>query len=91
MVDWQLTATTLVCDAIAEEVTILVYPDWTVRCTGLEKYKDNRQANLELLKRGLPMHKILECKGIDCPNVIEYKLKLEQEEIHRVSHTGEKK
>jgi hypothetical protein len=91
MVDWQITATTLVCNAIAEEVTVLVYPDWTVRCTGLEEYTKNRRASLELLKRSLTLKKTLECKGLDCPTIVEYKLKLEDEERQQKSHTGEKK
>jgi hypothetical protein len=89
MVDWQITATTFVCNAIAEEVTLLIYPDWKVRCTGLEKYTKNRKSELELLKRGLNLRKILECKGIDCPSIIEYKLKLQDEEMRRASRTGE--
>lgn len=91
MVDWQITATTLVCNAVAEEVTILVYPDWTVRCTGFEKYTKNRNASLELLKRSLTLKRTLDCKGLDCPSIIEYKLKLEDEERRRASPTGEKK
>lgn len=91
MVDWQITATTFVCNAIAEEVTILVYPDWKVRCTGLEKYKKNRDAELELLKRSLKLRKTLECKGLDCPSIIEYKLKLQDEEARRTNRTGEMK
>ena len=91
MVNWQVTATTLVCDSIAEEVTILVYPDWTVKCTGHEKYAKNRSASLDLLKKSLVMKKTLDCKGLDCPQIVEYKLKLEDEEKRRVNRTGEKK
>ncbi|HEX9896211.1 MAG TPA: hypothetical protein VGA85_00925 [Dehalococcoidales bacterium] len=91
MVDWQITATTLVCNAVAEEVTVLVYPDWTVRCTGFEKYSKSREASLVLLKRSLKLRETLDCKGLDCPTIIEYKLKLEDEEKRRASHAGEKK
>lgn len=91
MVDWQVTATTLVCSAVAEEVTILVYSDWTVKCTGFEKYTKNRRASLELLKKSLSLKRTLDCKGLDCPLVIEYKLKLQDEEMKGSSHTGEKK
>lgn len=91
MTDWQVTATTLVCGAVAEEVTILVYPDWKVRCTGFEKYAKSRDARLELLKRSLSLKRTLECKGIDCQSIIEYKFKLEDEEKRRKGQTGEKK
>jgi hypothetical protein len=91
MVDWQITATTFVCKFIDEEVTVLIYPDWTVRCIGFEKYAKDRRANLELLKRSLNLRKTLECKGLDCSSIVEYKLKLEDEERFKSSHTGEKK
>ena len=91
MVDWQVTATTFVCKAIEEEVTVLVYPDWTVRCIGFEKYAKNRRASIELLKRSLNLHKTLECKGLDCQSIVEYKFKLEDEERIKASRAGEKK
>lgn len=91
MVDWQITATTFMCDAIAEEVTVLVYPDWKVRCTGREKYTMNRKTEMDLLKRSLNLRMTLDCKGLDCPTIIEYKLKLQDEETRRVSRTGDKK
>jgi hypothetical protein len=91
MVDWQITATTFMCSAVAEEVTVLIYPDWKVRCTGLEKFRNNRKAELELLKRSLNLRKSLDCKGLDCPAIIEYKLKLQDEEARRINRAGEKK
>lgn len=91
MVDWQITTTTFICNTIAEEVTVLVYPDWKVRCTGREKYKKNRQAEMELLKRSLNLRRTLDCNGLDCPSIIEYKLKLQDEEMRRASRTGENK
>lgn len=91
MVDWQITATTFVCKSIDEEVTVLVYPDWTVRCLGFEKYTKDRRANIELLKRSLNLRKVLECKGLDCPNIVEYKFKLEDEEALKANRAGEKK
>lgn len=91
MVDWQVTATTLICPSVAEEVTILVYPDWTVKCTGFEKYMKDRSASIDLLKKSLIMKKTLDCKGLDCPQIIEYKYKLQDEERRQASGTGEKK
>jgi hypothetical protein len=91
MVDWQITAKTFVCKAIEEEVTVLIYPDWTVRCIGFEKYVKNRRASLELLKRSLNLRKTLECKGLDCPPIVEYKFKLEDEERLKANRHGEKK
>jgi len=87
MVDWQITATTILCDAVADEVTILVYSDWSVKCTGLEKYTRSRDASLELVKRSLQLRKSLDCKGIDCPYVTGYKQKLMAEEDHKASRS----
>jgi hypothetical protein len=36
--DWRVTATTIYCAAVADEVTMMVYRDFTTRCTGLAKY-----------------------------------------------------
>jgi len=91
MVDWQITAKTFVCSAIAEEVTVLVYPDWRVTCSGLAKYKKNRNTEMVLLKRSLNLKRTLDCKGLDCPSIIEYKLQLQDEEARRASRAGEKK
>jgi hypothetical protein len=88
MVDWQITATTLVCPAIDGEITVLVYPDWTVKCSGFEKYASSRSAGLELLKRSLSLRKTLQCKGLDCQYIVEYKLKLEDEERLKIRRDG---
>lgn len=36
MTDWQITAKTIYCDSVQEEVTIIVKKDWSVQCTGLK-------------------------------------------------------
>ncbi len=33
MVNWQITATTIYCEAVSDEVTIMVHKDWSVTCT----------------------------------------------------------
>lgn len=79
MVDWQITATTITCEAVDDEVTILVHGDWTVKCTGFERY-NNRRGGLELVKKSMVIKKLLECKGLECPRILEYKEKLMSEE-----------
>jgi len=91
MVDWQVTATTVFCDAVHDEVTILIYPDWSVKCTGMEKYTADREAGITLIRRSLELRKVLECKGIGCPNVTAYKDKLQYEEERKARHAGERK
>jgi hypothetical protein len=65
MPDWQVTATTVRCDTAGDEVTLLVYKDWSVRCTG------SRRATG---KHGP------ECTGAACPLALEYRRKLRAEE-----------
>ncbi|MDD4860216.1 MAG: hypothetical protein PHR56_08485 [Dehalococcoidales bacterium] len=39
MFDWQVTATTVRCESVDDEVTIMVSRDGTVKCTGYQKSK----------------------------------------------------
>ena len=80
MVDWQVTAVTINCDAVADEVTIIVKNDWSVKCTGFEKYTGSRTVRLELVKRSLNAKRTLECKGMQCKQIEEYVRKLQAEE-----------
>lgn len=77
---WQLTATTINCDAVADEVTILVYKDWTVKCTGYGKYSNSEQAKKLLRKKSASLRRPLACAGPECPRVIQYREKLISEE-----------
>lgn len=73
MVNWQITATTVYCDAVNEEVTILVYKDGSVKCTGYEKLaKSNQKADGQL-----------RCVGTQCRRAVEYKEKLLAEEAKK--------
>ena len=51
MVNWQVTATTLYCDTVNDEVTILVYKDWSVMCTGYTKYSNTGKKNITSTRR----------------------------------------
>ncbi len=78
--NWQLTATTINCDAVDDEVTILVYKDWTVKCTAHAKYTSSRGASRLLRKKSLSLKRQLGCLGPECPKVIQYREKLLSEE-----------
>ena len=81
MVNWQVTATTIYCDAVDDEVTLLVYKDWSVKCTGHRKYGEPSKEILNLLKRkNKQLKRQLECEGSECCRVIQYKEKLFAEE-----------
>lgn len=77
MIDWQLTAVTINCSAVAEEVTIIVKNDWSVKCTGFDKLNTSSQAKL--------------CKGIQCHQIKEYVQKLQAEESKKNNSSGEDK
>ncbi len=70
MLDWQITAATFRCQEIDDEVTLLVYKDWSVKCTGYQKR--NNLLQKENYKHG--------CSGEDCHLVTEYRDRLKAEE-----------
>ncbi|HEX74325.1 MAG TPA: hypothetical protein G4N93_04165 [Dehalococcoidia bacterium] len=81
MVNWQVTATTIYCDAVDEEVTLLVYKDWSIKCTGYGKYGEPSKEMLSLLKKKSKQSKRrLKCTGPECQRVTQYKEKLFAEE-----------
>lgn len=78
---WQVTATTVYCDAVADEVTLMVYGDWTTRCTGHDRYGEPDGEIVKLLKkRSGQLKRPLECEGLDCQRVLGYKNKLFDED-----------
>lgn len=78
---WQVTAATIYCDFVGEEVTIMVYKDWSVKCTGYKKYSQpDREAINLLKKRGKQLNRQLKCIGLECSLIIQYKEKLLSEE-----------
>jgi hypothetical protein len=90
--DWQVTAYTVECSAVAEEVTIIVKNDWSVQCTGFAKYGTSREAGIELLKRSLEIKRNLECKGLQCSQISDYIQKLQSEEAPKpAGPDGEKR
>jgi len=77
---WQVTATTLSCGMVDDYVTIMVYRDWSCKCTWWERYK---KAAAEDPRQKYPKginQKMAKCKGPDCTYVIGYRDKLISEE-----------
>ena len=79
MVNWQMTATTIYCDAVDDEVTLLVYKDWSIKCTGYGKYGEPGSENI-LRGKSKQLKRRLECEGPECHRVLQYKEKLSAEE-----------
>jgi hypothetical protein len=91
MGDWQVTAVTINCSDVAEEVTIIVKNDWSVQCTGFQKLDASRRARLDLVNRSLTMKRVLDCKGMQCPQITAYIRKLQLEETQKAGPAGENK
>ena len=84
MVNWQITVTTLYCDAVDDEVTLLVNKDWSVKCTGYLKYGESSKEMFKLLKqKSKQLKQRLACVGPECSRVIQYKEKLLTEETDK--------
>jgi hypothetical protein len=75
--DWELTATTILCEDVDDEVTIIVNGDGTARCTGSQKYAgSNKAAAKELKDRSKKLGRELACKDPGCPTVAKYREEL---------------
>ncbi len=79
--NWQITATTIYCDDINEEVTLMVYHDWSLKCTGAKKYGESTEETARFLKKGNKLHKQqLVCQDKKCAHLLRYRDKLMAEE-----------
>ncbi len=65
MVDWQVTAKAIYCDAVEDDVVIMVFPDGSVKCTGYSKYGGpGEPAALAILqKKSRTLKRTLKCEG----------------------------
>ena len=73
MANWQVTAATLRCDIVGEEVTLLVYKDWSVKCTAYSKFATTRRAARK-------NDHTERCEGTECKTASGYLKKLQSEE-----------
>ena len=82
MTDWQVIATTIYCDAVDDDVTIMVYKDGSIRCTGYKKYVENpdKETAQMLKKKGKRLGRNLKCEGPQDSRVTSYRDKLTAEE-----------
>ena len=78
--DWKVTTGTFNCRAVADEVTNIVKNDWSVQCSGFDKLKSSRRAQLQMLDRSLDLKRSLDCKGMQCKKITDYLEKLQAEE-----------
>ena len=77
---WQITATTIHCDYVEDDVTIMVDKDWTTRCAWYRRYKQRTLEDGKKFDKTIKV-KTARCLGPECPLVIKYRDKLIQDEF----------
>ncbi len=82
MVDWQVTATTVYCDAVDEDVTLMVYKDGSTKCAGYKKYGESGGSK-PAKKKNRNSGRKLECQGLECSRATQYRDKLFAEDAER--------
>ena len=82
MTDWQVTATTIYCDAVDADVTVMVDAGGGVRCAGVLKYLTQTTPNIQrqLKRRSRKLGHQLACEGDDCPRTLAYRDRIFAEE-----------
>jgi hypothetical protein len=75
---WQITTTTIYCDAVDDEVTIMVYKDGSTTCTGYRKYSEspNKKTAKILKKKAGRLGRNLGCEGPLDHRVTDYRDRL---------------
>jgi hypothetical protein len=85
MVNWRVTAVTIYCDAVGAEVTMVVYKDGLVKCTGCINSGEPGEDGANLVKkRSRKLKRQLKCLGPECDRVIQYREKLFSQESKEV-------
>jgi hypothetical protein len=71
--DWEITATTVNCDDVDDEVTLIIYADGTCKCTGRLKYaKPDKETARAMKKKSLKV-KLSGCRADDCIRLKQYR------------------
>ena len=81
--DWQITATTIKCEAVGDEVTIMVYLDGTAKCASYTKYgATDKKIISKIEKRAKKLGIVCKCEGPECRRVKDYLDKIMAEEVN---------
>jgi hypothetical protein len=75
---WLVTAKTIYCDAVDDDVTIMVHKDWSTTCTGYNKYGEglNNETAKVLQKKAKRLGRNLRCEGPLDQRVTDYRDRL---------------
>ncbi len=78
---WQLTATTIKCDSVDDEITIMVQPDGTAKCASYAKYGTPDKKTLAgMAKKAKIMGLMPKCDGPQCHRITDYRDRIMGEE-----------
>jgi len=79
---WQLTVTTIYCDAVDDDVALIVDKNLNIRCTGYPRYVTNlaKEKARILEQKSRRLGRNLKCEGPQDFRVIAYRDKLIAEE-----------
>jgi hypothetical protein len=81
MTNWQITAKTIYCDAVDDEVTLMIYKDGSSRCTGCKKYDEPDDITLKMVReKSRRLKRRIKCEGEGCPRLGGYREKILAEE-----------
>ncbi len=79
--NWQVTATTIKCEAVDDEITIMVSPDGSVKCASYAKYGATDKKTLAAIdKKAKKSGMTLKCEGPQCRRITDYRDKIMAEE-----------
>jgi len=75
---WQVTATTIYCDAVDDEATLIVkYDEKSVVCTAYPKYgQPYKKLTSRMAGRSQKLGRHLKCEGPMCRRMVEYRNRL---------------
>ncbi len=68
--DWEITATTVFCDTVSDEVTLMVYADGACKCTGSRKHNTVGKKTRSTNKQGRG------CVEAECLTLSRYRASL---------------
>lgn len=72
--DWQITAKTIYCEAVDDEVTLMVYRDKPARCTGCKKYSGTDETSISLIKeKSKRLKRPVRCERENCLRLSNYR------------------
>ncbi len=80
--NWQITVTTIYCDAVDDDVSLMVDKDLNIRCTGYRRYITNfdKETDRILRQKSRKLGRNLRCEGPQDFRVTRYRNELIAEE-----------